>query len=194
MRYDTGHKQKTREIILKVAARELRLLGPQKLGVSTVMGNAGLTHGGFYAHFASKESLIVAAISHMFAEAVAFLDSQVEGQNAGAGLSAYINLYLSSGHRDGIEKGCPIVALASDVPRLPEKARQAFTDGLRHLLEAIENCLKAMGVASPEEAAISLMNEMVGALTLARAEPDIRRSGDILEISRRLVKARLGVA
>lgn len=192
-RYGTGHKQKTHDRIVAIAARELRLQGPEKLGVSAVMGNAGLTHGGFYAHFSSKDSLITAAIARMFTDAITFLQGHLENASANEGLSAYIDSYLSPEHRDEIEKGCPVVSLASDVPRLSPQARQAFATGLRDLLAAIASCLSALGINQPERKAQSLMSEIVGALSLARAESDSERSNEILAASRQEAKVRLGL-
>src|SRR5690349_6687091 len=108
MRYDAEHKQKTRERVLVEAAKAIRTDGPHKIGVAAVMAKAGLTHGGFYAHFESKDDFVAAAIGQMFAEGRVRLDKALDGRSAGEGLTAYIDFYLSGAHRDTRSAGCPL--------------------------------------------------------------------------------------
>ncbi|MGH8080248.1 MAG: TetR/AcrR family transcriptional regulator, partial [Lysobacter sp.] len=106
MRYDSEHKLKTRERVLAVAAEAIRDQGPHRVGVAAVMSEAGLTHGGFYAHFASKDELITAAIDHMFLDARGRFDRYASSDKPPAQvLSGYIDFYLSRGHRDAMGKG-----------------------------------------------------------------------------------------
>src|ERR1700761_5125709 len=106
MRYDAEHKLKTREKVLDAAAEAIRLDGPHKVGVAEVMTKAGLTHGGFYAHFKSKDDLVACAIGHMFdRSAQRRLDSLKDRPPAEA-LAAYLDFYLSGGHRDARTTGC----------------------------------------------------------------------------------------
>src|SRR6516225_1792267 len=100
MRYDAEHKQKTRAKVLEVAAQAIRKDGPDRIGVASVMAEAGLTHGGFYAHFKSKDELVTAAIEQMFEESRARVAHEMEGRTPAAGLAAYIDFYLSKKHRD----------------------------------------------------------------------------------------------
>src|SRR5262245_32338766 len=116
MRYDAEHKQKTRERVLKVAARAIRAQGPHKVGVAAVMAKAGLTHGGFYAHFDSKDALVAAAIGQMFEEGSLRFVSETEGRTPRAALAAYIDFYLSDAHRDARRSGCPLPFLSADLP------------------------------------------------------------------------------
>jgi len=193
MRYDSTHKQQTRTRVLEAAARAIRLSGPDRVGVAGVMAEAGLTHGGFYAHFASKDDLVAAAIAHMFEQVRARLQRETEGRGAAEGLAAYVDFYLSRRHRDARDVGCPVAALASDLPRLSDAARAIYADGVSGLAVALGAKLEALGREDAGTLGRSVVAELVGALALARAEPDARRSDAILAASRRHLKRRLGL-
>lgn len=193
MRYDAEHKQKTRSKVLEVAAKAIRQDGPDRIGVAGVMAEAGLTHGGFYAHFKSKDDLVTAAIEQMFEESRARLKHEMEGHAPAQGLSNYIDFYLSKKHRDARSSGCPMAALASDLPRLPEETRALFADGARRLTDAMAERFTALGFTDPQTLARSTVSELVGALSLARVETDAKRSDAILADSRQLLKQRLGL-
>ncbi|MFA6229598.1 MAG: TetR/AcrR family transcriptional regulator [Rhodanobacter sp.] len=193
MRYDAEHKQKTRAKVLQVAARAIRAEGPERVGVAGVMAEAGLTHGGFYAHFKSKDELIAAAIGTMFDESRARVVRETEGRSPAEGLLAYIEFYLSTKHRDARGGGCPIAALASDLPRLAEPSREAFASGVRRLAEALADKLESLGHSNAKEEGSSMVAELVGALSLARVEPDRERSDAILAASRAQLIRRLGL-
>ena len=186
MRYPADHKRETRERVLAEAAKQIREHGPAGVGVADIMKSAGLTHGGFYAHFASKDALVAAAIAKMFAGARARWERA-------ASLGAYIDAYLSAEHRDARETGCPIAALASDAPRLPTACRAAYADGARDLASRLASALRDLGHRDVEALASSIIAELAGALALARVEPDEARSDAILAASRRTLRARLGL-
>src|SRR6185437_12982420 len=128
MRYNAEHKQQTRDKVLTVAARAIREQGPERVSVAAVMGEAGLTHGGFYAHFASKEALVAASIEHMFEQMSERIDDVTNGKDARTALHDYIDFYLSERHAQARGRGCPIAALGSDLPRLDDATRKAFAD------------------------------------------------------------------
>jgi TetR/AcrR family transcriptional repressor of nem operon len=193
MRYDAEHKQKTRSKVLEVAAKAIRSDGPDRIGVAGVMAEAGLTHGGFYAHFKSKDELVAAAIEQMFEESRARVAHEMEGHPPAEGLANYIDFYLSKKHRDARGAGCPMAALASDLPRLPEQTRALFAEGAQHLVESMTEKFTALGCANPQMLARSTVSELVGALSLARVETDAKRSDAILADSRQLLKQRLGL-
>jgi TetR/AcrR family transcriptional regulator, transcriptional repressor for nem operon len=193
MRYDAEHKQRTRAKVLKVAAKAIRGDGPYQVGVAEVMAKAGLTHGGFYAHFSSKDELVVAAIGQMFDEAMASFDHLTVGKAPAEALAAYIDFYLSPRHREAQATGCPLPALAADLPRLDEGARDGFTRGAERLTAALSRLIAALGRRDPDELASSALAEMVGAISLARAISDIRRSNAVLRHSRDALKRRLGI-
>jgi TetR/AcrR family transcriptional repressor of nem operon len=194
MRYDAEHKQRTRERLLAEAAKALRAEGPHRLGVAEVMAKAGLTHGGFYAHFASKDALVAETIGQMFEEAGARTVRKLgEGRPPAEALRSYVDFYLSPAHRDRRTSGCPLPFLSADAPRLPEAARTRFAEGVGHLTEAFAALLKQMGAPEPDAAAASVLAEMVGAVALSRAEPDPERADAILAYSRASVMRRLGL-
>ena len=193
MRYDSEQKQRTREKVLQVAARAIRGEGPDRVGVAAVMAEAGLTHGGFYAHFKSKDDLIAAAIGQMFDEAQARMAHETEGLGPAEALAAYIDFYLSKKHRDARETGCPMAALSCDLPRLTDDARAAFAAGTQQLARGIQGKLSELGREHWEAEGRSMMAELVGALSLARVEPSVTRSNAILADSRQMLKQRLGL-
>ena len=191
MRYEPDHKQQTRQKVLRAAARAIRAEGPHKVAVAKVMAKAGLTVGGFYAHFDSKDDLIAAAIDEMFAEARSRLLLETGELPPAEAIGAYIDFYLSQTHRDARATGCPMPSLAADLPRLPRKARERFAAGVRRLRSRIAEKLALLGHDEAEAEASSSVAELVGAVSLARAEPDRAASDAILDRSRSALKRRL---
>ena len=192
MRYDAEHKQKTREKVLDAAAEAIRAEGPHKLGVAGVMAKAGLTHGGFYAHFQSKEDLVAATIEHMFARSrLVRLDNDASLGPAEK-LNAFIDWYLSPAHRDS-PAGCALPALAADAQRLTPEVRDAYSKGMAGMTGRVAELLRQLGRAEAEDLATSTVAEMVGGLMLARAEPDITRSDLMLERSKHVLVQRLNL-
>ena len=191
MRYDSEHKERTRARVLKEAAKAIRAEGPHRVGVAGMMAKAGLTHGGFYAHFASKDDLVVAAMSQMFDEASAKFDRLTQGKPPAAALRAYIDFYLSRQHREARETGCPLPSLSADLPRLGIAARQQFAAGVAGLTARVAGLLSALDQPDPEILAGSALAEMVGALSLARGVADPKQSDAILKASRSALKLRL---
>jgi TetR/AcrR family transcriptional repressor of nem operon len=193
VRYPADHKADTRERVLVEAANQIRAHGPLGVGVADIMKRAGLTHGGFYAHFRSKDALVAAAITKMFEGARARWERATMTRDASNGLTTYIDSYLSADHRDARETGCPIAALSSDLPRLPKMCRTAYAEGTRNLTERFEHKLRELGHRDAAALAASVVAELVGALSLARVEPDEAHSDAILAASRRSLRARLGL-
>lgn len=191
MRYDAEHKLRTRERILREAAKAIRAEGPHRVGVAAVMRQADMTHGGFYAHFDSKEALIAAAIERMFEDSRRQWLRSTEGREPAEGLRAFIDYYLSPQHRDARRLGCPIPALAADLPRLRPRCVEAYAAGARRLIDAMAGHLRALGHDDAGALAGSVMSELVGALSLARGEPDRERSDALLDASRHHIFQRL---
>jgi len=194
MRYDTDHKARTRERILDEAASAIRAAGPQGVSVGGVMKKAGLTHGGFYAHFGSKDELVAEAIRQMFGGPYGNFAALTEGKPPAEALAAYVDFYLSARHRDARDRGCPLPALSGDLARMPASARARFGQGAERLRASIAGLLDAMGRDDPDVLAASAIAEMVGAIALARATDDAARSDDILAATRKALGARLGLA
>lgn len=174
MRYGPDRKAQSRAKILHAAAQELRAKGPDRLGVADVMRRSGLTHGGFYAHFASKDALVAEALETMFAEAAAGsgrLDAALADPKADVrpAFRGFLAAYLSAAHRDGPQLGCPLPALAGDVPRADEAARGKFAWGLARTGQRIAATLRRIGHRDPEASARAVTAQIVGAVALARA-------------------------
>ncbi len=179
MRYSGDHKAKTRERVLREAARELRAKGRDNVSVARVMERAGLTHGGFYAHFSSKDDLVAEAVATMFDDARARLAATTDDEPRRA-LRAYIDFYLSAAHRDNRERGCPLPALSGDLARADLAARERFGAGVRGLSDRLAQRLRAIGSAAPEAEASAMLTQMVGAVALSRAVADPAQSDAIL--------------
>jgi TetR/AcrR family transcriptional regulator, transcriptional repressor for nem operon len=193
MRYESEHKPKIRERIVKEAAKAIRAKGPMQVSVAGVMSKAGLTHGGFYAHFASKEALIEAAIEQMFNQVMLRWEKNNQGLTAQQQLAGYIDFYLSPWHRDNRAQGCPVSALASETPRMSVPCQAEFARGIERIRGMIICQLSEMGVENPQTAAISVSAELMGSLSLARCEPDREASEALLEHARKTIKARLNL-
>lgn len=193
MRYSAEHRQKTRERILREAANEVRVKGPDGVAVAGLMARAGLTHGGFYAHFASKEALIAEAVDTMFADVRAKAEGLGSSDNPKAALRDYIEFYLSEAHRDGRSRGCPLPALAGDIARSPEVAGPRFAAGIATLTDQLEALVEQIGIASPGVEARALLAQLVGAVALARAVTDHAESKSILHATRHCILERFGL-
>src|SRR5436305_1323768 len=125
MRYSKDHKQATRERILEAAGRRFKEDGIDGSGVATVMSDAGLTNGAFYAHFSSKEDLVANVLADQLRTQRDSFDAQPSDR---AGLEAFIRSYLSPQHRDQCADGCPSAALLDEIARRPDATRQVFTE------------------------------------------------------------------
>ena len=194
MRYGAEHKEETRKRVLKAAAKAIRAEGPHRIGVAGVMAEAGLTHGGFYAHFKSKDDLVAASVEQMFAEGSERARQETEGFDPTTGLRRYIDFYLSPAHRDSRGLGCPLPYLSADAPRMDAASRARFAEGVAQLTDRLARLLAGIGDPDPAATASSVLAEMVGALSLARADPDRARSDAILERSRAALKSRFGLS
>jgi TetR/AcrR family transcriptional regulator, transcriptional repressor for nem operon len=193
MRYDSEHKERTRARVLDEAAATIRAVGPDGIGVAGLMAKVGLTHGGFYAHFKSKDDLVAQAISRMFEDSKSMFLLSTEGREPAEGLTRFLDYYLSARHRDEATRGCPLPRLSGELARLPLPARERFAAGAARLTGQIAGLLEKLGIKEPELTATAVVSEAVGALAMARAVPDQERSDQILEASRTSIKARLGL-
>jgi TetR/AcrR family transcriptional repressor of nem operon len=193
MRYNANHKERTRARVLAEAAAALRSKGAERVGVAEVMAGAGLTHGGFYAHFKSKDDLLTEAVSYMFDASYAWFLRHTEGRAPADALSNYIDAYLATSQRDDRAHGCPIAALSGDLPNMPELARARFADGTERLVAALAKLVKKLGAKNAEALAWSALAEMAGALALSRTVADADRATQILRNSRAMVRLRIGL-
>jgi TetR/AcrR family transcriptional repressor of nem operon len=193
MRYDAGQKDKTRQRLLRASAESLRRHGVTGTTIGGVTAAAGITHGGFYAHFRSRDELIAAGIQEMFSPEAAATPSPSRKLEATETLAAYVDFYLSREHRDRRSPTCPVPLLVGEAERLPDAARSNFAEGLARLTALVQRHLSRAGREAPAQEAHSILAELVGALALARAEPDPEQSDARLEHSRRAIRGRLGL-
>jgi TetR/AcrR family transcriptional repressor of nem operon len=166
-----SRKQLTHERIVETAARALRRTGFYGVGVADIMKQAGLTHGGFYAHFASRDVLLAEALEHAGQDSRQRLQRSIATGQA-RGLSSFCSLveaYLSERHLKAPESGCPVAALASEMPRQADEVREAAAKRVQSLLAAVEATLPS---DHAEGAAAAAASQLVGALQLARALGD----------------------
>jgi TetR/AcrR family transcriptional regulator, transcriptional repressor for nem operon len=174
MKVSREQMAENRQRILEVASRLFREKGFEAVGVAEVMKALGLTHGGFYGHFSSKDDLIVQALAHAL------------GERNGATLPVreYMDEYLSPRHRDNRAGGCPISGLAADTLRQTPEARSAVTDGVRGQIDWMFEKLTALDESDRRRQAIASWAAMVGAVVLARATTDPVLSDEILKETR----------
>ena len=194
MRYSDTHKEETRRKVVKAAAIAVRAKGPDGVGVAEIMAEAGLTHGGFYAHFKSKEALVAAAVEEAFGQSRRRFSRLTEDMAAADALTAFVDAYVSAEHRANPQRGCPISTLANDLPRQGPMVRAAFDAGVEGLITRIEGWLPEPDPTARRSLASSLMAEMAGAVALSRAVSDEALAEQLLEASRARIKARMGLA
>jgi TetR/AcrR family transcriptional repressor of nem operon len=155
-----------------VAARAIRRSGYDGTGVADIMKEAGLTHGAFYAHFESREAMLAEAADRAGAEAIAFTTNVIASASPEQSLQSLAAMYLSKAHVQGIETGCPISALGSEMPRQSPEVRRAATRRIKENIDLIARQLPSWGQPGAHEEALVLLASMVGALVLARAVDD----------------------
>src|SRR5437764_5079406 len=161
-------KEQTRERILRAAARAIRKHGYEGVGVADVMKEAGLTHGGFYAHFESRDALLAAAADQAGAETLEILTRAIATAKPGQELTALVDTYLSDRHVAAPEQGCVIAAAGSEVPRQQAEVRRAASRRIKDLVSLIERQLPEWGKSAAHDKAMSTAATLVGALVLAR--------------------------
>lgn len=189
MRYPKDHKARTRRKIVETAARAFREQGLDGVGVADLMARAGLTHGGFYAHFDSKDALIEAACRHGIGATIETLDFRARNAPPGDGLRTLVRAYLSRAHRDDRAGGCIMPSLAGEIARHGPATRGAVTDQLRRLGEVIARHLPDGDAEARQRRALAIASSLVGAIALARAVDDPALSDAILDAAREAVLA-----
>ncbi len=191
MRYGKDQKQATRQRILQAAGRRFKQDGIDGAGVATLMSDAGLTNGAFYAHFASKEDLVANVLADQLRAQRQSLAAQPSDR---AGLEAFIRSYLSPQHRDQCADGCPSAALLDEIARRPAATRQAFTDELTRSMDDIARRLDPTDPEAARTDALTIFGLMVGTLQLARALTDRDLSDQLLAQGVTTALALLGIS
>lgn len=185
MRVSRDQMQANRLRILDAASRLFREKGFEAVSVAEVMKAAGLTHGGFYGHFDSKDDLIAQAIGHIFT-----VQEGGDGDGGGGDRATYLDAYLSSGHRDSIGEGCPTAALVADIRRQAPAARLAMTEGFRSQIGRLARAIPEADAAGARRQAVGTWAAMVGAVLLSRAIDDPDLSEEILRETRSWIEGK----
>ena len=195
MRRTKQAKQQTHARIVAAATRRFRAGGIAGVGVADVMGEAGLTHGGFYAHFASKDALVAEACGAGLAQSRERIIRKIQREPAERRLAAYIDLYLSTEHRDHPEAGCVMPALSGEVARSSQEVRAAFTQAYNDYRDALASLLTDAGNAGDggsedevSDEAMVLLAGLAGTMLLARAVDDPALSERMLRVNRNYYK------
>jgi AcrR family transcriptional regulator len=177
VRYGKEHKQVTRRRIIEAAGRRFKRDGIDGSGVATLMKDAGLTNGAFYAHFQSKDDLVANVVADQLCEQRARFHAQAPDH---AGLEQYVREYLSVPHRDGPEDGCPSAALLDEIGRSTPETKRAYTAGLLAIIDDIAARLAPDDPQSARVRTLSAFAMMIGTLQLSRALTDRQLADDLL--------------
>jgi TetR/AcrR family transcriptional repressor of nem operon len=190
MPWSEDHKQSTRERIIAAAASAIREHGPGGVSVAAIMKNVGLTHGGFYAHFPSKEALIAEAVSHARADTLAYLERTAADACEGhpPGLAEIADAYLSAIHCEHPERGCALAACGAELARAEETVRTACSENVRAYLRWLEAHSKATPRNERRKEVTGALAAMIGGMLLARATQDPREARRILATVRSFVR------
>ena len=182
-RYGPEHKRRTREAIVGAAAAELRGRGIEGARVSDLMAGAGLTHGGFYAHFESKDELVGEACAEGVVAATDALVAVAEAAAPERRVQALLDAYLTAERRDAA--GCTLATLGSELARQPPAVRERFTAALLDAVERLGATMPAADAARRGDQVLAMVSSMVGAMMLARAVSDPGLSDRLLDVGRR---------
>ena len=177
-RYGKGHKQATTRRIIEAAGGRLKRDGITGSGIATLMADAGLTNGAFYAHFESKEDLVARAVAEQLREQRESFSAQPPGR---AGIDRIVRAYLSVEHRDHPEAGCPSAALLDEIGRSTNATKRAYTDGLLLVIDDIAARLMSNDPNSARMKTLSVFALLVGTLQVSRALADQELADEVLE-------------
>jgi AcrR family transcriptional regulator len=182
-RTPNSRKEETHERIVQAAARAIRRHGYGGVGVADVMKEAGLTHGGFYAHFQSRDALLVEALARAGQDSGAAITraAQARERRGVSRFRAFVDSYLSEGHLASLETGCPVAALCSDMSRQSGAVRDASAHRVDRLIAAVRNTLPG----APRATAMVVAGTLVGSLQLARALGDNAEGRAVLTAARK---------
>ncbi|CAN7710563.1 TetR/AcrR family transcriptional regulator [Caballeronia sp. dw_19] len=175
MGHSQAEKLATHAKIVDVAARRFRELGIEGISVADIMKEAGLTVGGFYKHFASRDDLVIEALS------LAFKDLDTWEGAATVSLSRCISGYLSESHRNNVSRSCPLSSLVNDVARSNVATREAYTARVSRVFDVLEKMLPPALAARRRAKAMVLFSACMGAISVSRAISDENLSAEILE-------------
>jgi TetR/AcrR family transcriptional repressor of nem operon len=184
MRYSREHKAETHAKIVKSASSRIREKGARGVGVADLMKEAGLTHGGFYAHFKSREDLVIEAIAFAMDQTTERWGKLVEDKPANERLAIFVDNYLTAQHRDGAGRGCAIPSLAADIARESPKTRRVFIAKLEQMLGLFASEVADRNDTAARQKAIATIATLMGTLVLARVAGNSPFSQEILDAGR----------
>jgi len=186
MRYARNHKAATHEKILQGAVMRLKENGPAGIAIAELMEETGLTHGGFYAHFKSRDALIEESFRDALDSIARRWRARAEKAPRGDGLAAIVNGYLTAEHRDDVAGGCALPALGAELARANARTQRIFTARLEEAIDLVAAQDAKRPTKAARERAIGTIATMVGSLLLARAAAgDEDLSADILKAGRK---------
>lgn len=186
MRYSKEHKAETHARIVQRASERFRTEGVDAVGIASLMQSLGMTVGGFYAHFESKEDLIAQACRSGFSATTARFRAYIESKPPGRRFTALVDAYLSPHHRDGLETGCFAAAAGSELARHPVETRLALSEQIEAWISVIAAAMDADKLVGEVR---GIAGTLVGSLILARTMPDRLISDAFLEAGRKAVMA-----
>ena len=184
MRYSREHKQETHDRIVKKASVRLREKGAHGIGVADLMKEAGLTHGGFYAHFDSREALVIEAFAYAMDRSMEHWRKQSGQVPPEKQLTQVVETYLSALHRDNPGHGCSIPALGAEIARESPKTRKAFAAKLDEMIELIADFIPDAPRKAARKQAIATLATMAGTMLLARIAGSSELSDEVLKAGR----------
>jgi TetR/AcrR family transcriptional repressor of nem operon len=184
MRYRPEHKAEIHQKIVKDASRRMRAEGLTGASVSTVMRDAGLTHGSFYKHFESKDELLTESLSEAFREIADCLTQAAEHAQPGMAWKAVVKAYLSPEHCDHVERGCPLAALAPELARADKAMKAEIFGELMKYRNRMLPFMPGRRVADKQRAFIVIFSTMLGAVGIARILPDPAARASVLASTR----------
>lgn len=193
MGHSKANKEQSHARIVQTAAARFREAGVEGVGVADLMKDAGLTHGGFYRHFASRDELVAEAVERALSDGGRAVEAVAASKASRQTVAcALVDAYLSTAHRDGLATSCAVTTLAGDVARSNERARSAYTRQVETYLELLANLAAEEKSKAKRTKAIAALSTLVGAVSLSRAVNDEKLSREILKAAADELKALLG--
>lgn len=194
MRYSREHKLETHARIVRKASVRLREKGAHGIGVADLMKDAGLTHGGFYAHFDSREALVIEAFAYAMDRSTEHWRKIAEQTPPDKRLAAIVDSYLTTLHRDDPGHGCAVPTLGAEIARESPKTRKAFAAKLERMIDMLAALIPEIPPRTARKQAMATLATMMGALVLARIAGTGDFSDDILGAGREAVLGRAAAA
>ena len=184
MRYRPEHKAEVRQKIVKDASRRIRAEGMNGAAVAAVMRDTGLTHGGFYKHFGSKDDLVIESLHEAFREIADTLAVAAEQSRPGTAWKAIVKTYLSPEYCEHVERGCPLPALGPELARVDKSMRSQILSELVNYKNRMLPFMPGRRTAEKERAFFSIFSTMIGAIEIARMLPDPAMQEKVLTSTR----------